>query len=218
MLNKSDDGFEKDNENGLILTSSKVSTKLITLFKSADDVNPFFFIEKDEQEIAGLRFSPADDLSNNPKEKTSFFFHANGSLGIGKRSNKDYGLDVNGFAAMEGRVGTFVQGKIAANGKWHTIIDGLDNCQAFEIIARTGRKRSGKFAILHAYALSALVVHTVKSEKHPLIMGFSGIKSVFAGKAKIHTTMRSSYGQIATTVLPYLLITKSPGYGMMRVF
>jgi hypothetical protein len=48
-----------------------------------------------------------------------------------------------------------VQGQVPSDGKWHSIIEGLDNCQAFEIIARTGKKSFGKFAILHAYALSA---------------------------------------------------------------
>ncbi|MBB5636874.1 hypothetical protein HDF26_001700 [Pedobacter cryoconitis] len=184
MLNRHDDGFEKDNENGLILHSSKVSKKLITLFKSIDDVNPFFYIEKDEQDISGLRFSPADDLSDNLSEKTSFFFHVNGSLGIGKRSHKDYNLDVNGFAAMEGRVGTFCNGKIPADGKWHTIIDGLDNCQAFEVMARTGKKRSGKFAILHAYALSAFGGSRNKIRKTSAYYGFFWNKIGIRWKSK----------------------------------
>lgn len=186
MLNKHDDGFAKDNENGLILSSSKVSKKLITLFKSIDDVNPFFFIEKDEQEIAGLRFSPADDLNDNLREKNSFFFHVNGSLGIGKRSHKDYSLDVNGFAAMEGRIGTFAQGRIPADGQWHTIIDGLDNCQAFEVIARTGKKRSGKYAILHAHALSAFGRSRSKIRKTSAYYGFFWNKIGIRWKSK-HT-------------------------------
>ncbi|WP_316815115.1 hypothetical protein [Pedobacter nyackensis] len=184
MLNRHDDGFAKDNENGLILASSKISKKLITLYKSIDDVNPFFFIEKDEQEITGLKFSPADDLNDHLREKNSFFFHVNGSLGVGKRSHKDYSLDVNGFAATEGRVGTFAQGKVPANGQWHTIIDGLDNCQAFEVIARTGKKRSGKFAILHAYALSAFGKSRSKIRKTSAYYGFFWNKISIRWKSK----------------------------------
>ncbi|WP_158800352.1 adhesin [Pedobacter sp. L105] len=155
MINKQDDGLSKDDDNGLILSSRGNSKKLITLYKNMDDLNPFFYLEKDEQEIDGLRFTPAEDQDENIKEQNSFFFHVNGSLGVGTRSNKDYKLEVDGFAAMEGRVGTFVQGQIPADGHWHTIVDHLDNCQAFEVVARTGKKGFGKFAILHAYALSA---------------------------------------------------------------
>lgn len=50
-------------------------------------------------------------------------------------------------------------GQAPADGRWHMIIGGLDNCNAFEIIARCGKvdryKKNGKFAILHAIALSS---------------------------------------------------------------
>ena len=50
-------------------------------------------------------------------------------------------------------------GQASADGQWHMIICGLDNCNAFEIIARCGRidryKKNGKFAMLHAIALSS---------------------------------------------------------------
>lgn len=177
MINKQDDGFSKDDENGLRLSSRGNSRKLITLYKNMDDTTPFFFIEKDEQDIAGLRFTAAENADKKKggktrEEENSFFFHVNGSLGLGTRSNKDYKLQVQGFAAMEGRVGTFLQGDIPANGRWHTIIDGLDNCQAFEVMARTGKKGFGKFAILHAYALSAFGKSRSKITKTSAYFGF----------------------------------------------
>jgi len=155
MINKQDDGFSKDDENGLILSSRGDSKKFVTLFKNIDDLSPFFHIEKDEQEIAGLRLKPANNIAEEQEDKNSFFFHENGNLGIGTRSTDPYKLQVKGFAGMEGRVGTFLQGEVPADGKWYSVIEELNNCQAFEVIARTGKKGSGKFAILHAYALSA---------------------------------------------------------------
>jgi hypothetical protein len=155
MINKQDDGFSKDDENGLIISSRGNSKKFITLFKNIDDLNPFFYIEKDEQEIAALRCTPSGDKYEEKEAQNSFFFHVNGSVGVGTRCNEDYKLQVNGFVGLEGRVGTHAQGQVPSDGNWHTIIEGLDNCQAFEIVARTGKKGSGKFAILHAYALSA---------------------------------------------------------------
>lgn len=155
MLNKQDDGFSKDDENGLVISSRGSSKKFVTFYKNINDLTPFYYIEKDEREIAAMRFTPSDDNNEEKEEKNSFFFHVNGSVGIGTRSNEAYKLQVNGFAGMEGRVGTYLQGQVPSDGNWHSIIEGLDNCQAFEIIARTGKKGSGKFAILHAYALSA---------------------------------------------------------------
>jgi hypothetical protein len=56
---------------------------------------------------------------------------------------------------MSGRTGNYRAGFVPADGKWHSVIKGLSNCHAFELIARTGKKTSGRFAILHATALSA---------------------------------------------------------------
>lgn len=154
-INKQDDGFSKDDENGLIISSRGSSKKFVTLYKNIDDLNPFFYIEKDEREIGALRFTPSGDKNEEKEEENSFFFHENGSVGIGTRSNEEFKLKVNGFVGLQGRVGTYAQGQVPSDGSWHSIIEGLDNCQAFEIIARTGKKGFGKFAILHAHALSA---------------------------------------------------------------
>lgn len=178
-LNKQDDGFSKDDENGLVISSRGSSKKFVTLYKNIDDLTPFFYIEKDEQEIAALRFTPSGDNKEEKEEQNSFFFHENGSVGIGTRSNEAYKLQVNGFAGLEGRVGTYVQGQVPADGNWHSIIEGLDNCHAFEIIARTGKKGSGKFAILHAYALSAF------GRSHSSIRKVSAHYGSFWNKIKI---------------------------------
>ena len=156
MINKQDDGFSKDEDNGMILAASLNSGRFFTLYKNIDDLEPFFSVEKDEQQSPSLRLNadvnPGEDEN---ADTNSFFFHAQGSLGLGKRSEKEYRLDVGGFAAMEGRTGTFRRGQLPADGKWHTMIEKLDNCQAFEIMARAGNRGSGRFAILHALALSA---------------------------------------------------------------
>jgi hypothetical protein len=43
---------------------------------------------------------------------------------------------------------------VPADGKWHPIVSNLNNCHAFEIIARTGKRTTGRFSIIHATALS----------------------------------------------------------------
>ena len=112
-------------------------------------------LKQDEQGTASMRFNAANDSTKDTADDQSFFFGVDGRLGLGKRSEETLKLDVAGFAGLQGRVGTYATGEVPADGKWHTILEGLDNCSAFEVVARTGKKGTGKFAILHAFALSA---------------------------------------------------------------
>ena len=152
-INKHDDGFLKDEDDGIVISSSNDTGRFISFFKSIDDLDSFFLVERDGQQPESLTFRSQQD-SNKNKDSNTFFFHNTGSLGLGKRSDNKYKLDVKGFAGFEGRVGTYRRGTVPANGKWQTIIDNLDNCQAFEVVARTGLKGKGRFALLHAIALS----------------------------------------------------------------
>lgn len=57
---------------------------------------------------------------------------------------------------QRGRVGQFSeQSSVPADGAWHAITPKLNHCQAFEIVARTGLKGTGKHGVLHAIAVSA---------------------------------------------------------------
>ena len=160
MVNKEDDGFFKNEEDGLHISSLGRSKRMITFYEKVDELTPFFYFEKNDQGIPGLRLRPTppkDMDANMETDEASFFFHEGGKLGIGKKSDEKFKLDVKGFVGMEGRIGTYPSGpgSVPADGKWHPIITGLDNCQAFEVVARTGKRTTGKFAILHAIALKA---------------------------------------------------------------
>lgn len=173
MINKQDDGFSKDEENGMLLSASHQSGRYFTLYKNIDDLEPFFLIEKDEQQLPSLCINPGvTPGENGDSDSKSFFFHSQGSLGLGKRSSQQYRLDVGGFAAMEGRTGTYQRGRVPANGKWHTIVEKLDNCQALEIVARAGNQGSGRFAILHAFALSTFGKSKSKIRKTSAHFGY----------------------------------------------
>jgi hypothetical protein len=169
-INKQEDGFSKDEENGMLVAALGSSKRLVSFYKTNDDLNPFFRIEKDERENEALRFQAYTKPEG--EDDKSFFLHNNGSMGIGKPCDPDHTLDVNGFVGMQGRVGTFLSGKVEANGQWHSIIKGLNNCSAFEVMARTGIKGSGKFAITHATALSAFGHSRGKIRKTAAYYGF----------------------------------------------
>jgi len=151
-----DDGISKDEENGYVIAPIGSSSRLMTFYKNMDRLEPFFSMEKDLQDPPSLKFQPGiSDQDNGKQEKNAFFFHQDGRMGLGKRSSPNYKLDVAGFTASQGRIGTYVSGKVPADGAWHPIITGLDNCQVFEVVARTGKKDSGRFSIMHAIATSA---------------------------------------------------------------
>ncbi|MFM9984371.1 MAG: hypothetical protein ACKVOK_04015 [Flavobacteriales bacterium] len=178
-INKLDDGFSKDENSGYILTPLGSSSRLITFYKNMDRLEPLFYLEKDEQQSPSLRFvsglkNPDAHQDDNElaKDDKSIFFHQNGNIGIGSRCEENHKLEVNGFLATKGRLGTFASGTVPANGKWHDVIKSLDNCQAFEVMARAGIKRTGKFSMLHAIALNAFGESTSKINKTRSYFGF----------------------------------------------
>ena len=157
MVHKDDDGFSKDKENGLKIYPDESSCNLVSFYKDVNSIDPFFFIAKDKASPDSLKLQPfIKSAPKNGADSTGIFFHINGKLGIGKKCDDRYKMDVNGFIGMSGRIGTFKASKdnVPANGKWQTIIEHLQNGQAFEIIARTGKVGKNKCAIMHATALS----------------------------------------------------------------
>ena len=159
MVNREDDGFSKDEANGLHLSSAGSSKRLVTFYTGIDEMEPLFFIDKNNQDLRGLQLQYAERPEEMKEEENCFFLQEGGRLGIGKKTDPRFKLDVKGCIGMEGRRGTFSQHQgpctAQADGDWHPILSGLDHCQAFEIVARTGLKGTGRFSILHAIALSA---------------------------------------------------------------
>lgn len=212
MINRQDDGFSKDEEYGLHISPMESSRRLITFYSSIDELQPFFFVEKSNGEIPGLKLQP-DKKSGEPgtEDGDSFFFHEGGRLGVGKKCSPDYKLDVKGFAGMEGRLGTFRGGTIPADGSWHSVVENLDNCQAFEVVARTGNKGKGKFAILHAVALSAYGRSRSKIRKTSAYYGFFwnrlNLRWKGEGTHRYHLQLRSN-SNYGPGVMIYYTITK----------
>lgn len=155
-INKQEDGFSKDEENGMLVAALGSSKRFVSFYRTNDDLEPFFLMEKDERDNPGFRMGANPDATKEVQsDEKNFYFHLNGNMGVGRKCNPCYKMEVAGFIAMEGRTGTYMIGKVPADGRWHPILSGLDNCHAYEIMARTGKRNSGRFAIMHAIAVSA---------------------------------------------------------------
>ncbi len=205
VLNKQDDGISKNAKDGFQISPINDFKKFITLYETNDNLKPFFSIEKEMDENASLKFKSAGKAKSNIKDANetngavalptnpvsvskdveadetsdAFYFHQNGNLGVGKKSEGNIKLDVNGFVGSVGRTGTFnqlnIEGKkviAKADGKWTKILTGLNNCQAFEIVARTGVKEKGRFSLIHAVALCTYGKSNHKIRKTRAYFGF----------------------------------------------
>lgn len=170
MVNKLDDGFLKNEEFGFHIHSTGTAKTFVSLFPDNNSLDPFFVITKDQVQPNSLKLQPY--VKGDDNEKGSFYFGANGNLGLGKLAQDNIKLDVDGCVGMHGRVGTFRSGRLPANGEWHTIINGLNNCHAYEVMARAGAKGKGRFALMQATALGVYGKRGSKIKKTRTCYGF----------------------------------------------
>lgn len=146
MVNIIDEGFAKSINEGLELSTVADSEKLMSFFRNIEDKSPIWSIETDKTNN-NLSFT------NRNGEKI-LVLNEEKRVGINTDAPKNT-LDVNGIISSKGRKGSFKTGTVPANGKWNSIIDNLDGCHAFEIMAGVGKKNSGKYSLMHAFALSS---------------------------------------------------------------
>ncbi len=158
-INKVDDGFSQSAEHGFMLAPQGSNRKLMSFFDSIRDSNAAFSLSLNpNRHSKGLSI---DDSEHN----SVLFLRNSGNVGVGT-TTPHFKLDVNGLAAMSGRVGTFASGEVKANGDWQTIIDRLEGIQAFEMVAQAGAVEGrGKYAFTYAVALSNYGVGKIKHIK-----------------------------------------------------
>ncbi|PLX24264.1 MAG: adhesin [Salinivirgaceae bacterium] len=189
-INKVDDGMSKTMEDGLMLAPIGESRKLISFFKSIEDKSPVWRMEVDEND-ADLHFS------NKVGDEVLSVIDT-GKVGI-NNAQPEANLDVNGYVAMSGREGNAYRGKVPADGKWHKIATELNGCQMFEVVAGVGKKKTGKYGLLHAIAMSAFGKSKNKITKTQARYGIRGnrMKLRWTGstyKFNLEIKTRSNYG------------------------
>jgi len=165
-FNIADDKLDINQDGLMIYPSENGKDKLLSFFEDRDDTDATWvmFISKKENggiSINQINQSKNDDNSTEEQlQPPAFFIEKNsGKVGLGKDS-PDQLLDVNGLIASQGRVGTFCEGQVEADGDWHNVFDtklGLYGCNAYEIMAYAeGASGEGKFSLMHAIAISTL--------------------------------------------------------------
>ncbi len=145
LINKVDDGMAKTLDDGLMLSPIGSSKKLISFYKSIEDKNPAWSLE--------INSGDGNLNINNHVGDSILTLTNSGKVGV-NNSTPQQALDVKGNIAMSGRIGNKYTGKVLGDGNWHPILTELNGCHSLEIVAGIGKKKTGRYAMLHAFALS----------------------------------------------------------------
>jgi len=153
-INKIDDGFSKTRKDGLMISNVGGTENLISFYEEFQDENAQWVISINRE---GVVDEDKNDLQIKHPESNMPLLTINKKDRIGINKPKpQQELDVNGWIASKGRIGNYAdENTVPADGTWYPITPALNYCQAFEIVARTGIKDTGKHAIMHAIAVSA---------------------------------------------------------------
>jgi len=170
MVNVVDDGFDKSPEDGLKLAQLKPGSKLVSFYEEITVGKPLWSIAftmpgnassatsyKNLNIFYASNTSGGLTLANMNGNETPLEQSGKGTIRVGINQNSpQHELDVNGVIVADGRIGREEKKErsVLADGNWHRISDELDGCQAFEVMAGVGKKNSGKYALLHAFALN----------------------------------------------------------------
>ena len=147
-LNMRDEGFYKTADSGFKVAQLSEG-RLISFFKNTVMKSPIWSLKMD------LKNGSHKLFYLNEKNESVLTLDPDGRVGINEDA-PDFELDVKGAIASNGRIGrqAEVDNGIRANGEWQPIIDELTGCHAYEIMAGVGKRHSGKYALLHAFALN----------------------------------------------------------------
>ena len=150
-INKIDDGFSKTVDDGLKIAPSSENGRLISFFEGVQNL--------DSKSAWNFTINPTEaskGLSIGDKKGDGrIYLQEEGNVGVGTISPK-FDLDISGSVASVKRIGTYNEvTAVPADGEWHILIDDLEGCHAFELVAKAqGVQKRGKYAITHAIAVS----------------------------------------------------------------
>lgn len=146
-VNIVDDGISREGENGFRITPVGRSKRLISFYKNFKQIKPEWSINLDKEGLSGLTIQQEE---NTP----ALVFKSGGNIGVGIENPKSK-LDVDGYVTSKGRIGSYLSGQVAGDGKWQNLIVNIKEPCAFELMLRIdGAKGSGRYSLAHVIALN----------------------------------------------------------------
>ena len=154
-LNIVDEGFDKTLEDGLKISQFGNSGKLMSFYKDSIVNAPLYSLQLDRDENLVFAGGRRKHLLVRPNDGSE------DRLRVGINVDEpEQELDVAGVVRAEGRIGVASQVNrkelvVPADGLWHDITAVLTGCNAFEVMAGVGgRKTRGRYALAHAIAMN----------------------------------------------------------------
>jgi hypothetical protein len=179
-LNMQDEGFTRTPANGVEISKLADREAFISFYGTPNGEPPMWSISGDPARRLLFRPGPAQPDGNEPALSLDAQWVGQEAGGAGvplarvgvNTSTPKHELDVAGTVRMQARLGGFVPEKfrtpqgtrteegrkaaheILADGEWHDITGPLRGCHAFEVVAGTGNKDTGRYGLVHAIALN----------------------------------------------------------------
>lgn len=179
-LNMQDEGFKRTPENGVEISKLRDREAFLSMYRTPDADEPIWSLSADAASrllfrpgrAAATQAEPVFCLGTQEQEDQDGASAApQARVGINMAAPQ-HELDVAGVVRMQARLGGFIPekfrspqgtitpdgikaaGEIVADGNWHDITGPLRGCHAFEVVAGTGNKDTGRYGLLHAIALN----------------------------------------------------------------
>jgi len=171
-LNMEDDGFSRSPEYGVEIKLRGGKRRLMSFFENPQR-NPDWAISskpgdanlsfvrpgaagKDAEalRLREVQRKPASGYLTLPAEPQSSKVPSGAAGNVKKEGEKtyDFQLEVEGTMRSTGRLG--FEGRVKADGQPHDITNVLEGCHALEVIAGVGVRKTGRYGLLHAFALN----------------------------------------------------------------
>ncbi len=163
-VNQVDDGFDKTKEDGLKLAPIEPSTRLMSLYPESLDGGGRWAVGY-AANGRDLEIQWVDDAPDATREHPVLTLRPPVEAAREQSSSDGdapmpplLAADVHGFVRAPGRLGVAAladRPTVEADGKWKPITPFMGGCNALELIAGFGKKGSGRYALVHAFALNA---------------------------------------------------------------
>lgn len=158
MLNMDDEGFRKSEKNGFEISTLQKNDALISFYREQDKQKALWSIaygNADELVFNAPGLDSATGAKAPPVPVLALDRHQR--VGVGTAEPKQ-ALDVVGTIVCTARIGRAPDPRerlqAMADGEWHDLTGNLQGCQAIEVMACAGYRKSGRCAMLHATALN----------------------------------------------------------------
>lgn len=167
VLNIHDDGIAHNEKDGLRLTQISGNNRVLSLYSAVEEDSTAWAFGLDGRTStltldAARRGNGRDDQADDDDDDGGGYAvltllapdeaNADARVGINTRHPR-YELDVDGVVASAGRIGAPGTRAAPADAEWHTIGGPYQGCTALEVMAGAGLRESGKYALMHAFAL-----------------------------------------------------------------